>query len=246
MKLREIIDSKVYMGELKEIHGKPPLIINTINAHSFCMAKEDKEFGQTLAKSNVLLPDGVGITLAARILNGKHVKKIAGWDVHQYLLEKANANNEKVFYLGSTQKTLELISRKISFEFPNITHKHFSPPFKTEFSSRDSSTMISSINEFSPNILFVGMTAPKQEKWVDQFRSEIEADIIVSIGAVFDFYAGTTKRAPNWIINIGMEWFYRLIREPGRMWKRYLINNTKFIYYCFSEMISTNRSLKEV
>jgi len=95
--------------------------------------------------------------------------------------------------------------------------------------------MIKAVNDFKPDVLFVGMTAPKQEKWAYAHFDELAVGHVCCIGAVFDFYAGTVNRAPKWMISIGMEWLYRLISEPGRMWKRYLIGNTKFIWAVFRE-----------
>jgi N-acetylglucosaminyldiphosphoundecaprenol N-acetyl-beta-D-mannosaminyltransferase len=99
--------------------------------------------------------------------------------------------------------------------------------------------MIDAVNAVEPEVLFVGMTAPKQEKWAHQHYDQLQVGHVCCIGAVFDFYAGTVKRAPNWMIRIGMEWFYRLIKEPRRMWRRYLIGNVKFIRYILIEKART-------
>ena len=95
--------------------------------------------------------------------------------------------------------------------------------------------MIEAVNAVSPDVLFVGMTAPKQEKWVYMNIDKLQVGHVCSIGAVFDFYAGTIKRAPNWMIRIGLEWFYRFIKEPRRMWRRYLLGNIIFIWLIFRE-----------
>ena len=97
--------------------------------------------------------------------------------------------------------------------------------------------MIDAVNRVEPDVLFIGMTAPKQEKWAFKYYQMLNAGHICCIGAVFDFYAGTVKRAPEWMISLGMEWFYRLIREPRRMWRRYLIGNIKFIGYILREKL---------
>lgn len=213
------------------------IIVNTINPHSFCVAENDMVFKQALMDSELLIPDGIGIVMAIRILNNIKTTRITGADMHLHLLEQANKNRLKVFYLGSSKATLKKIEKRISVEYPLVRIKSFSPKFKNEFSSKDNLEMVNKVNEFSPDILFVGMTAPKQEKWVYLNKTKLDTKIITSIGAVFDFYAGTVSRAPNWIINLGLEWFYRLIREPRRLWKRYLINNTKFSWYIFVEKV---------
>jgi len=168
--------------------------------------------------------------LAAKILNGKKIKKIAGADLHQYLLEKANAEGQRVFYLGSSEITLQLIVNRINKEFSNIQVKVYAPPFKQEFSIAETNAMIDAINTFKPDILFVGMTAPKQEKWVYLNKDRLKSNIIASVGAVFDFYAGTIKRSGTVWIKLGLEWLPRLLKEPKRLWKRNFISTPIFLW----------------
>ena len=112
-------------------------IINTINPHSYCLSRYDKLFNKALQSSDILLPDGTGIVLAARILNNKKINKIAGADIHQYLLHQANLKSQKVFYLGASEITLQLIADRIAQEFPNIKVASYSPPYKPVFSIDD-------------------------------------------------------------------------------------------------------------
>jgi N-acetylglucosaminyldiphosphoundecaprenol N-acetyl-beta-D-mannosaminyltransferase len=229
MHLKNLISNLVFKEPLSSIPAKRKCIINTINPHSYCEAKKDKVFTEALLSSDVLLPDGSGIVLATKILTGNKISKIAGADIHQYLLEQANLKEQKVFYLGASVSTLKLIEERIQKDFPNIIVANFSPPFKPQFSNKDTHTMIEKINAFQPDILFVGMTAPKQEKWVYANYKVIKASTIVSIGAVFDFYAGTVKRSsPIWI-QLGLEWLPRLVRDPKRLWKRNFISTPKFL-----------------
>tara|TARA_R110001632_G_scaffold101693_1_gene209578 strand:- start:5600 stop:6313 length:714 start_codon:yes stop_codon:yes gene_type:complete len=213
------------------------LFINTINPHSFCIAERDVSFKEALQNSDVLIPDGVGIVLACRLLKGKKIPRITGADMHQHLLEEAEKNKLKIFYLGASDNTLNKIQERIIKEHPNIKVASFSPKFKLKFTEDDTDEMITAINQFSPDILFVGMTAPKQEKWSYANKGKLDVSIITSIGAVFDFYAGNINRAPNWMMKAGLEWLYRFFKEPRRMWKRYLINNTRFIYYVLKEKL---------
>jgi N-acetylglucosaminyldiphosphoundecaprenol N-acetyl-beta-D-mannosaminyltransferase len=205
-------------------------IINTINPHSYCVAKRDKAFKEALQQSDFLLPDGVGIVLAAKVLTGKKIEKIAGADIHKFLLEQANAKKQSVFYLGASQNTLDLIEKRIQKEFSNIRMGSYSPPYKSEFSAAETNAMIGAVNNFKPDFLFVGMTAPKQEKWVFANKDSLDAKVITSIGAVFDFYAGTVKRSSPFWIKIGLEWLPRLVREPKRLWKRNFISTPLFLW----------------
>ncbi len=213
-------------------------VVNTINAHSFNVANEDLSFNRALEESTYLLADGVSIVLARIILCGDREVKIAGADLFEYKMKELNQIGGKSFFLGSSDSVLKRIAERIKVDYPNIDVRTFSPPYVTEFTEEMTNEMIAEVNEFRPDLLWVGMTAPKQEKWVFQNYKHLDVkDTIGSIGAVFDFYAGTIKRAPKWMINIGLEWFYRLISEPKRMWRRYLLGNTRFIVDVIAEYI---------
>lgn len=211
------------------------IIVNTINPHSYCVAETDKKFKEALLSSDILIPDGIGIVYAVKFLNGIKINRITGADMHQHLLLMAEQSELKVFYLGASDDTLKKIRSRILSEFESIKVGYYSPKFKKEFSPDDNQDMVNAVNEFSPDILFVGMTAPKQEKWVYSNQHRLNVNIITSIGAVFDFYAGSVNRAPEFMINLRLEWFYRLIKEPKRLWRRYLVNNTIFIFYIIIE-----------
>lgn len=229
MNLKDVI-KQVYTGRLEDLSFNKKIIINTINPHSYCEAKKDKLFAQALATSDVLLPDGFGIVLATKIVTGNKIKKIAGADIHQFLVAEANSKNQKVFYLGASNTTLQLIEKRIGSEFSNIRLASYSPPYKSEFIDEDTTAMLLAINTFNPDVLFVGMTAPKQEKWVFENQEQIKATVIVSIGAVFDFYAGTVKRSSPFWIQIGLEWLPRLVKEPRRLWKRNFVSTPLFLW----------------
>jgi N-acetylglucosaminyldiphosphoundecaprenol N-acetyl-beta-D-mannosaminyltransferase len=211
------------------------IVINTINPHCYCEAKDDESYKEALLQSDILIPDGIGIVWAVRYLTGSKIKRFAGSDLHSYLLQRMNDIGGKVFYMGSSHSTLHQIQNKIKREFPNIIVGTYSPPYKEFFNHTENERIVTSINEFQPDILFVGMTAPKQEKWVHQHKDLLNAKVIASIGAVFDFYCGKINRAPQWMIKSGLEWLYRLIKEPRRMWRRYLISNIKFIWFVNKE-----------
>lgn len=236
MKSVKIKNYNIYASNLLDISidVKKQTIINTINAHSYIVAKNDSKFEEALIKSDILLPDGEGIVLMAKNYQKQKIKKIAGADIHEHLLNISDKNHLKCFYIGSSQNTLDLIQEKLSPKFKNIEFGFFSPPFKSEFSKEDNEVMISKINAFEPNVLFVGMTAPKQEKWVLDNKENIKANVICSIGAVFDFIAETKKRAPQWIINIKMEWLYRSF-TAWRLTKRYLYSTPLFLIEVYKQ-----------
>lgn len=240
LKLKDIniLGSREELSRLPE--GK--LLINTINAHSYNTAQKDVVFAEALTNGDVLIPDGASIVKACRWIKAKSQPKerIAGWDLFVHEMERVNYENEgakkKVMFLGSSNNVLALIKARAEKDYPNIEVITFSPPYKPVFSDEDNRMMIESINNTKPDLLWIGMTAPKQEKWAYEHWNELNINCHVgTIGAVFDFYAGTMQRAPIWWQEHSLEWLYRLLKEPKRMWRRYLIGNILFLWNIFTK-----------
>ena len=232
----KILGSQKELGVLN--NGK--LLINTINAHSYNTALKDSLFAEALTKGDVLIPDGASIVMACKWLKAKSQPKerIAGWDLFVYEMEKLNAHGGKCFFMGSSEKVLSLIKAKAAEVYPNITVETYSPPYKPEFTDDDNKAIIDAINKAKPDLLWIGMTAPKQEKWAYKHWNELDINCHCgTIGAVFDFFAGTVERAPKWWQEHSLEWLYRLLKEPKRMWRRYIIGNTLFIINIIKEKL---------
>lgn len=226
----DVLDYSVFNSSLNKINFNTKCLITTVNQYSYMIAEKDEDFKKALTTSDILLPDGVGIVAAAKMLNGETVKKIAGADIHQYLLQKLNNEGGSCFYLGASESTLAAIKKRLSKEYPKINVGSYSPPFKAEFSADEDAAMIEAVNSFKPQVLFVGMTAPKQEKWAAKYKDQLDATVICAIGAVFDFYAETVSRPSEFWINLGLEWAVRLAKEPKRMSRRYLYYGPLFVY----------------
>ncbi|TQV77036.1 WecB/TagA/CpsF family glycosyltransferase [Aliikangiella marina] len=205
------------------------LVVNTINPHSYIEQKSDKDFRDALLKSDVLIPDGSGIVFAARYLKGVRISKIAGYELFTETMKLLNQNKGKVLFLGSSHNTLAKIKERASKDFENVDVYTHSPPFKPAFTEDDYAEFVRIINEFSPDVLFVGLTAPKQEKLIESIRNRIDVKFSSGIGAVFDFYAGTINRPSSIWIKLHLEWFVRLIGEPKRLWRRNFISTPLFL-----------------
>ena len=231
LKLRELtlVESKDALSAIPQ--GK--VLINTINAHSFNVAQKDELFAEALRNGDYLIPDGAGIVKACRWLGGKSQPKerIAGWDLFEFEMQRLNEKGGRCMFVGSSTKVLALIEERAAVEYPNIEVVVYSPPYRQEFDKEESNEIISAINAANPDLLWIGMTAPKQEKWTYCHWEELDVHCHVgTIGAVFDFFAGTYERAPIWWQRHSLEWLYRLTREPKRMWKRYIIGNPLFLW----------------
>ena len=229
LKTLTILGSKAELASLPE--GK--LLINTVNAHSFNTAKKDQLFADALTNGDVLIPDGVSIVKACKWIKAKSQPKerIAGWDLFYFEMNKLEKKGGTVMFMGSSQKVLDLIVKRAAVDYPHLKVVTYSPPYKPEFSDEDNKAIIDAINAANPDLLWIGMTAPKQEKWTYSHWNELNIHCHVgTIGAVFDFFAGTVERAPIWWQEHGLEWLYRLIKEPKRMWRRYIIGNSLFLW----------------
>lgn len=245
MKLRnlKIVNSKQELAAIAD--GK--VLINTINAHSFNTAQKDGRFAEALSKGDYLIPDGASIVKACHWLKAtsQPQERIAGWDLFNFEMQQLErksrqrlpADNQlRVMFMGSSEKVLGLIRKRAAVDFPNLEVVTYSPPYKPSFSDDDDKAIIEAIIKAHPDLLWIGMTAPKQEKWTYAHWGELDIHCHVgTIGAVFDFYAGTAQRAPRWWQEHSLEWLYRLIKEPKRMWRRYVIGNPLFVYNVLKE-----------
>ena len=209
------------------------------NPHSLVVASHDREFEYALHGADVLIPDGSGIVLAAKVLQDKVLAKVAGSDFFLRACEMAEKQGDvRFFFLGSTESVLDLIKVRLGRDFPNIVVcGTYSPPFCDKFSEDENRTMVEAINSVSPDILWVGMTAPKQEKWILANRDVLEVPFAAAIGAVFDFYAGTKQRSSDFWIKLGLEWLPRFFKEPKRLWERNLKSTPIFLWWILREKI---------
>jgi N-acetylglucosaminyldiphosphoundecaprenol N-acetyl-beta-D-mannosaminyltransferase len=203
-----------------------------LNPYSYEVSLKDETFSRALKDADWLLPDGIGIVIASRVLGGVIRERITGYDIFTKLNETLNIKRGfKVYFLGAEEKTLEMIRDNMTKDFPGIrVVGSYSPPFTPEYSRRDLDRMIRKINSTQPDVLWIGMTAPKQEKWIFKNKDRLNVKFVGAIGAVFDFYAGKVKRANPFYRKLGLEWLVRLIREPRRLWRRYLISAPLFLW----------------
>lgn len=211
-----------------------PKMINTISPHSYGMSIKDSVFRKALKNTEYLVLDGVFFSVSALLLNGKNIKKNQGPDVFYHFINRLNEMSGKAFFMGASDDTLVKIKRRLAEEYPNVAVEVFSPPYKPYFSEDENKVIIDKINNFNPDILFVGMTCPKQEKWAYQNYKKLEdVQLICSIGAVFDWYAGKNKEIHSlwWKLRLG--WLVRTLQRPVIL-KRYPVAFIFFIHLLFA------------
>ncbi len=218
----KILGFNLYSGSADQIPYDSPdkILINTMNPRVFTISRHNELLKKAFENTEYLIEDGQYFALAPLLLKGKYVPKLSGTNIFYSLMTKANQNKGKVFFLGARKETLEKMKQRSSIDYQNIEVEYYSPPYKDCFTDEENDEMVKAINRFSPNVLFVGMTAPKQEIWAFQNKEKINANIICSVGAVFEWYA-RVKNAPGKIwVKLGLEWFIRTVRRPEIL-KRY-------------------------
>lgn len=240
LKTLKILSCKAELAALSE--GK--LLINTINAHSYNTAQKDALFAEALAKGDVLIPDGASIVKACRWIGAKSQprERVAGWDLFEFEMDQLNrkvGGRKRVMFMGSSEQVLVRIRERAAEVYPNLEVVTYSPPYKPEFDEKDNQQIIKAIHAADPDLLWIGMTAPKQEKWTYAHWKELNIHCHVgTVGAVFDFFAGTYQRAPQWWQEHSLEWLYRLLKEPRRMWRRYVLGNPLFLWNVLKERVA--------
>lgn len=195
-----------------------------VNAHSAEMANRDKEFKRSLLSADLLVADGYGVILASKILGAGIKERSTGPDLFIEVSRRLNDQGERsVFYLGGSPATLDAIAERHAVEFPRLriagTH---APPYQTTFTDSEMSRMIDIVNEAAPDVLWIGLGAPKQEKWIYRNRSRLQVALCGPVGAMFDYFAGNVKMPPRWVEQAGLHWAFRLAQQPKRLWRRNL------------------------
>ena len=228
MELVNCMGFNVYSGSLSEIPlSSENKILNTISPISYGISIKDNFFRETLKKSDILVLDGVSFGLSGLLLKRKKITLNQGPEVFNYFMKKMDMLHGRVFFLGASESTLQNMTKRAGLEYPNLKVDSHSPPYKAEFSEEDNRIMLEKVNSFKPDILFVGMTCPKQEKWSHNHKDKIMASLTCNIGAVFDWYAGINPIAPIWW-KLRLGWLKRAIDRPEIL-KRY---PNIGIYFC--------------
>lgn len=228
---RKDLPQAVFDAELAIGQRSTKIVFACANPHSIVVAQNDAPFRQALNDASLTVADGVGVTLMAKLAGIEIGPRITGSDYFFAIMDMlAKRGGGRVFFFGSSQNVLNLIATRMARDYPTISLcGTISPPYGA-WDDAQNIQYIQKVNQASPDVLWVGMTAPKQEKWVRDNAPQLKVPMIGSVGAVFDFFAGTYPRAPQWMIQCGLEWFYRFIKEPKRMWRRAFVSNPRFVW----------------
>ena len=220
--------------------GAGPGWLACLNPHSYAVACDMPDFGAALRRSTWLLPDGAGVGLASRWLGGSIRERLCGPDAFLAISAAMNARGPfKVLFLGSTEATLATVARRYRADFPKVTAVDtHSPPFRKAFDDADVAAMRDVIRRSAPDLLWVGLTAPKQELLLQRLGPEAGYRFAAAIGAAFDFYAGNVQRPAPVFRRLGLEWLPRLVREPRRLWRRTFVSAPRFLAHLAAQALT--------
>jgi N-acetylglucosaminyldiphosphoundecaprenol N-acetyl-beta-D-mannosaminyltransferase len=221
-------------------------ILNCINPHSFVMAQKDTNFAQALKCSSWLIPDGIGVVLASRFFTKRLQKRVTGPDIFHEIMVRLDSIGGSVIFFGSSESNLKAIEAMVARDYSAITVlATISPPFVDELDEEQNECAVDQINRLSPDLLWVGMTAPKQEKWTFRNRSRLEVGVAADVGAVFDFASGNIPRAPTIFRRYGLEWLFRFLKDPLRLARRTFVSAPMFLLLITLEKLAaTSRVLR--
>ncbi|ULQ54430.1 WecB/TagA/CpsF family glycosyltransferase [Flavihumibacter fluvii] len=230
--MQETIDMiDVALAEKKPIHHV------VINAAKVVNANKDKELKESIVHCDIINADGQGVVWASRFLRKPLPERVAGIDLMGELVKLAYRKRYKIFFLGAKEEIVKKVVDVYSAEYGNQVVAGYRNGY---FSTDDELLIAQQIGQSKADILFVAMSSPKKEIFLNKYKKEINVPFIMGVGGSFDVVAGFVHRAPGWMQKYGLEWFYRVIQEPGRMWKRYLFGNLEFAYLVVKEKIGYN------
>ncbi|MFT3703306.1 MAG: WecB/TagA/CpsF family glycosyltransferase [Agriterribacter sp.] len=215
------------------------------NVHMLVEAHKDPGFASIVNKAEIATPDGMPLTWALKMLYGMQQDRVAGMDLLPDLLKCAEQENIPVYFYGTTPEVLQKMAEFTNIHFPDlILAGYYSPPFRP-LTKQEEDDIKTSINNSGAKLVFVALGCPKQEKWMASMKGSINA-CMIGVGGAVPVMVGMQKRAPVWMQKSGLEWFYRLLQEPGRLAKRYFVTNSIFLWLLFKSWAKQGFSAKSV
>lgn len=217
-----------------------------LNPHSYVMALDEAPFHAALHRARWLIPDGVGVVIGSRLLGGKIRSRVCGPDAFLAVSRRMNAGGPfKAMFIGATEDTLAIVERRYRSDFPQASEVvTYSPPFRAQFSAEDIAAMRALIERHQPDVLWMGLSAPKQEVLLAQLAQGGQFGFAAAIGAAFDFYAGKVVRSPMIFQRLGLEWLPRLLQQPRRLWRRMFVSAPIFVGHVLATRLRGTRSTR--
>lgn len=211
--------------------GRRGLFVALTNVNNVMEAKRDPQFRKVMDAVDLSLPDGMPLAWLSRIYGFGNANRIAGPDFVPAFCVATHNRGYRHFFYGGAEGVAEKMAEKLKQQAPGMEIAGaYSPPFRP-LTSEEDDQIVEMINRTAPDVVWVGLGCPKQENWIFEHRHRIKAAALLGVGQAFDIQAGTLRRAPMWMRRWGLEWLFRLCSEPRRLWRRYLVSNTQFLFY---------------
>jgi N-acetylglucosaminyldiphosphoundecaprenol N-acetyl-beta-D-mannosaminyltransferase len=221
------------------IARRKPALVFTPNVQRVVAARRDDSIREIYEEADLLLPDGMPLYWSSRLLRRGLKERVAGSDLIFTFCERASKRGHRVFFLGAAPGVAAQAAENLAARYPGLAVAGtYSPPFGFEADGREVDKIIALLEAARPDLLFLALGLPKEENFLWQNKGRIHVPVSIGVGGSFDFAAGRAKRAPRWIQKIGLEWFFRLVQDPARLWKRYLFSNAYFAYLLAKEFVS--------
>ena len=221
------------VGWAREIGGR---YVCAANVHMLMEAHDSKEFAAIINQADMVTPDGMPLVWMMRLKGHRDQQRVYGPTLMLHVLDMASRENIPVGFYGGEAETLKILVEKTQAHFKNLNVAYaFSPPYR-ELDSTEDDDVVKNINNSGARILFIGLGCPKQEVWMANHRGKVQA-VMIGVGAAFDFHAGVKPQAPLWMQRMGLEWLFRLVTEPRRLWKRYLYHNSRFVGLAIADLL---------
>lgn len=215
------------IGVVEEIIKKGvPTQHVVINASKVNLMEKDAELRRIVNECPLINADGASIVWAAKKLGVPLKERVTGIDLFQNLISLANDKGYKVYLFGAKEEVVTKVKAVFEKQYPNLKIVGYRNGY---FTQADEPEMVKNMAESGADMMFVAFSSPKKEYWVNKYLNDLNIPFVMGVGGSFDVVAGVTERAPKWMQNHGLEWFYRFIQEPGRMWKRYIVGNAEFV-----------------
>ena len=222
-------------GHLDDLRGK---YICVSNVHTTVMSYENEEYRKIQNGAAMALPDGAPLSSYSRRKGYKQAQRVTGPDLMLELFAISKEKGYRHYFYGATEETLQSMKEVLERDYPGIQIAGmYAPPFRA-LTPQEDAQIVAKINEARPDFIWIGLGAPKQEEWMYQHMGQLQG-VLIGVGAGFDYLAGYIKRAPRWMQRMSLEWLYRLLQDPKRLWRRYFTSNVKFI--CLTRMDKKQR-----
>lgn len=240
---KQVIKSLINIGSYNHILNNIIELSKLKNSSYVCVANVhmtiegvlSESFQEVVNNADITTPDGMPLAKAIKFIYSIAQDRVAGMDLMPDLIKKCAEDNMSIYLYGSTDKVLEKITAKATQEFPTLKIESYSPPFRV-LSNEEESEIVNQINKFNPDFVFVALGCPKQEKWMAEHKDKVNS-CMIGLGGAFEVYADVKNRAPKWMQDNSLEWLYRLIQDPKRLWKRYFVTNSLFVLLFIKQYI---------